>query len=118
MRSLFEANHNEMADNSRIPGTEFPHPDPQKRGPLSKAVNEVTLAEVERLGQLTEAGCTSTPRLLGCQRLTQTDKMWLPGGYLVCILVELVPGTSLDSFWDLPRDERDHARKAFRVALE
>lgn len=78
----------------------------------------MTISEVERLEQLTEAGCTSTPRLLGYQRLTQNDSMWLPDGYLVCILMELVPGISLENFWELPRSERDQARNAFRVALE
>ena len=105
-------------DPDRIPGTQYPHPNPRKRGPISKDVNEVTISEVERLEQLTEAGCSSTPRLLGYQRLTQNDSMWLPDGYLVCILMELVPGASLENFWELPRSERDQARKAFRVALE
>lgn len=113
-----EKNHGHSTDYSRIPGTEFPHPNPKKRGAVSKDVNEVTLSEVECLEKLTEAGCTSTPRLLAYQRLAQNDEMWLPGGYLFCILMQLVPGVSLEDFWELARDERDRARKAFRIALE
>lgn len=81
-------------------------------------MNQATLSEIARLERLTEAGCTSTPRLLDYQRINQTNKMWLPGGYMVCILMELLPGISLENFWVLPREERDQIRNAFRVALE
>jgi hypothetical protein len=94
---------------SRILGTEFPHPNPQKHGPISEDVNQATVEEVEWLEQPTEAGCTSTPRLLAYQRLNQTEKQWLPGGYVVCILMQLVPGISLECFRELPREERDEA---------
>jgi hypothetical protein len=65
-------------------------------------VNELTLAETNTLKKLSEAGCSSTPRLLAYQRLTQNDEMWLPGGYVVFILIQLMPGISLEDFWDLP----------------
>lgn len=44
--------------------------------------------------------------------------MWFRGGYIVYILMELLPGESLEYFWYFPREERDEIRKAFRVALE
>ena len=102
----------------RIPDTEFPHPDPVQRGVPSKDVNEVTALEVDRLDRLTELGCTSTPRLIDYERMIQDDKMWLPGGYVVYILMELLPGQPIYDFWVLPRKERDDIRKAFRIALE
>jgi hypothetical protein len=102
----------------RIPDTDFPDPDPKRRGTPSDDVNEVTALEVDRLIRLTELGCTSTPRLIDFERMTQDDKMWFPGGYIVYIVMELLPGISLDDFWELPRQERDEARKAFRTALE
>jgi hypothetical protein len=43
--------------------------------------------------------------------------MWLPGGYIVYILMELLPGEPLEYFWELPLKERDEVRKAFRTAL-
>lgn len=102
----------------RIPRTEFPDPDPKNRGPLSEDVNEATVLEIAHLETLTEAGCTGTPRLLGYQCMTQDDKMWLPGGYVFCILMEFLPGISLENFWWLPREERDQVRQAFQTALE
>lgn len=107
-----------MDDHSRIPETEFPHPDVKQRGTPSEDVNTVTVLEIDRLERLTELGCTSTPRLIDYERMTQDDKMWLPGGYIVYILMELLPGISLDAFWELSRKERDEVRKAFQIALE
>jgi hypothetical protein len=63
-------------------------------------------------------GCTSTPRLIDYERVRQDDSMWLPGGYIVYMLMELLPGEPLEYFWELPRKERDEVRKAFRTALE
>lgn len=107
-----------ITNTSRIPGTGFPHPDPARRGTPSDDVNFNTALELDRLERLTELGCTSTPRLLDYKRMIQDDKMWFPGGYVVYILMELLPGKPLDNFWLLPRKERDQVRKAFRTALE
>ncbi len=78
----------------------------------------MTALEVDRLDRLTDLGCTSTPRLLDYERTIQDDKMWLPGGYMVYILMELLPGDPVYDFWALPWKERDEVRKAFRPALE
>jgi hypothetical protein len=112
-----ERNYGDPTDRFRIPGTDFSHSrDPW---PVSKGLNPVTRQEINYLETLTKLGCTSTPRLLGLKDDdTQGKNMWLPGGYIVYILMQLVPGVSLEDFWELPRDERDQARKAFRTALE
>ena len=102
----------------RIPDTEIPHSDSTGRGTPADDVNIVTALEIDRLDTLTELGCTSTPSLIDYERQVQDSKMWLPGGYIVYILMELLPGISLDNFWELPRQERDDVRKAFRTALE
>ena len=51
--------------------------------------------------------------------------MWVPGGYLVFILMEKVPGKPLDNFWTdnsqvgpaMTRLQRDEVRAAFRKTL-
>jgi hypothetical protein len=111
---LEEIKSGDSNDCSRIPGTNFSH---SKKLPIPKSVNKVTENELYCLETLTEAGCTSTPRLLGFERRNRKDK-WLPKGYIVYILMQMVPGVSLEDFWRLPREERDQARKAFRTALE
>ena len=103
---------------SRIPETEFPQPYLPQGWVPSKEVNEVTRLEVERLNDLTRLGCSSTPRLLDFERKIQDHNMWLPGGYVVYILMELLPGRPIYDFWALPRKERDDIRAAFRIALE
>ena len=52
--------------------------------------------ELERLHQLTDRGCTDTPRLMDYECLTQDDKLWLSGGYIVFSRV-----------WARSREERD-----------
>jgi hypothetical protein len=84
----------------------------------AKDVNKVTAMEIDRLDDFTEAASTSTPKLLDFQRFLQGQDLWMPDGYMVCILMERLPGISLENFWQLPREERDQIRKAFQFALE
>ena len=81
-------------------------------------VSKVTAMEIDRLDDLTEAGCTSYPRLLDFQRFIQEEDLWMPGGYIVRILMERLPGISLEVFWYLSREERDEVSKAFKCAIE
>ena len=109
--------NNRENDHNRIP--DKPHPDPSKRK-ISPAemVNEFTASEIDYLDQLTLAGCTSTPHLIDFQQFTQSEDFWMPGGYMVCIVMEDVPGISLEDFWLLEREKRDGVRQAFQSALE
>lgn len=81
--------------------------------------NEVTALEIDRVDRLTDLGCTSTPRLIDYEGMAQDDGMghWMPGGYIVYILMELLPGIPIYDFWVLPREERDGIRTAFQTAL-
>ena len=114
-RNLFTCQIDEYC---RIPETEYPHTVLAKRGAPAENVTVITALEIDCLDILTELGCTSTPRLIDYEQKIQDDDMWLPGGYIVYILIELLPKISLDDFWELPRHERDEVRKAFHTALE
>lgn len=44
--------------------------------------------------------------------------MWVPGGYLVYILMEKVPGREVAEIWlDISNEEKDSLRKCFKEAL-
>jgi len=135
---LGERKHGASIDTSRIPGThdlepssqdsagrnsppENPTPEdlpPKDRQPTTTNFNPLTIHEITCLKRLTKAGCRSTPHLLGYECLNRKGDQWLPKGYVVFILMQLVPGVSLVDFWELSRRERDEARTAFRTALE
>ncbi|RFU30078.1 hypothetical protein B7463_g6263, partial [Scytalidium lignicola] len=76
-----------------------------------------TVEELNNLNRLTQAGCKSSLRLIGWYSEKQTEHMPLPGGYLVWILMEKVPGITPWDFWEMPREERDQIRKSFHEAL-
>lgn len=63
---------------------------------------------------LTAHDCSSAPRLIAYSQMKQPEGMCLPGGYLVCILMELVPGKMIMDFWDYDRETRDRIRTAFK----
>lgn len=69
--------------------------------------------EIDALQSLTEAGCSSTPSLLGWKHTVQNDERYVPGGYITYTLPEKVPGINFDCFESLPREERDQIREAF-----
>ncbi|KAK2756113.1 hypothetical protein FQN54_005521 [Arachnomyces sp. PD_36] len=76
-----------------------------------------TMREIEALQRLTDAGCPSTPALYGWKQEKQCPEMWVPGGHIVYILMEKLPGINLRSFFvDLDRKERDQCREAFKKA--
>ncbi|KAL1962842.1 hypothetical protein VTN77DRAFT_9117 [Rasamsonia byssochlamydoides] len=74
--------------------------------------------EITALGQLTKAGCSCTPTLFAWKQEKQESHMWIPGGFLVYILMEKLPGIRLDNVWSLDREERDEVRKSFKEAWE
>jgi hypothetical protein len=83
-----------------------------------------TKMEITALKRLTRTNCPYTPRLLSILRKEQDSTMWVPGGYLIFILMEKVPGEPITSFFKpgvdrpaLTRSERDEVRKGFKEAL-
>lgn len=77
-------------------------------------------AEIE-LGALklfTEKGCTSTPKLLAFEEETQSSHDSVPGGYILYLLMEKLPGSRIDkdAFWHLDESERAKIREKFKDA--
>lgn len=74
--------------------------------------------ELDALKHLTESGCTVTPRLLGYQIGKQDANDLVPGGYILHLVWERVPGDPLDidEFWSLPYDKREFIRDKFKKA--
>ncbi|PYI09135.1 hypothetical protein BO78DRAFT_337813 [Aspergillus sclerotiicarbonarius CBS 121057] len=73
--------------------------------------------ETNNLSQLTDEHCSSTPAFIARAQFVQGDDGHLPGGYIVFILMERVPGRDLGCFPELTLEERDQARIAFIKAL-
>lgn len=76
-----------------------------------------TIREIKALQCLTDADCSFTPALYGLKQEVQNSSMWVPGGHIVYILMEKLPGINLSNFFhDLDRKERDQCREAFKKA--
>ena len=91
-------------------------------------LNGYTVQEIESLERVTAAHCSATPQLLGVRVDAQDESIltweglqwWMPGGYVVYILMTKVPGQSLETFWDeglFTAQDRHEIRQAFRKAL-
>jgi hypothetical protein len=111
---------------TRIPSSEKElHPDPKHRArEASKTPSMYTKMEITALKRLTRVKCPHTPKLLSILRKEQDSTMWVPGGWLIFILMEKVPGEPLDHFWKpsmerpaMTRSQRDEVRKDFKEAL-
>lgn len=73
--------------------------------------------EIDFLEQLTEKGCSCTPKLLDYRISTQTKDQYVPGGYIAFILMEKVPGRNLNNFHTFTLKERDEVRIAAARAI-
>jgi hypothetical protein len=81
-----------------------------------------TLQEIAALDYLRLKNSEHTPKLLATARLSVSqdyDKIAMPGGYMICILMTKLPGDQLDydKFWKALIEEREQVRKAFKTAL-
>ncbi|KAL8993365.1 MAG: hypothetical protein Q9169_006398 [Polycauliona sp. 2 TL-2023] len=116
-----------------------PSDNPKERAKEASGMrlNGATTCEIETLKGLTAAGCSVTPSLLGIKMEVQDKSIlafkstgdddywvydrdwWLPGGYIVYILMTKLPAQPLQyrTFWDdsiFNRQERDDVRAAFK----
>ena len=80
--------------------------------------------EIEALLRLTRTKCPYTPKLLSILQQQQDSTMWVPGGWLIFILREKVPGSPpLNLFRPseeqaaMTRSQRDEVREASKRAL-
>ncbi|KAL4934954.1 hypothetical protein BDV06DRAFT_207948 [Aspergillus oleicola] len=90
-------------------------PDPKVRARYaSENPTSWTIQEFQTLSWLTEGGCSVTPRLLHTTNSGQNDDtMPVPGGWLVCLLMEMVPGVPMTEFRHYDLAKRDKIRQAF-----
>ena len=63
---------------------------------------------------LANVNSSSTPVLLATKTTSQSDTMWIPGGYLGFVLMTKVPGEQITRIADLGLDEREEFRQSFK----
>lgn len=81
-------------------------------------ISEEAHREVYNLENLTNGGCSCTPKLIDFDVFRQSEKGGpVPGGYIVFILMEKVPGKNLENFDTFPLEKRDRVRIAFVKAI-
>ncbi|PGH33747.1 hypothetical protein GX50_03404 [[Emmonsia] crescens] len=73
--------------------------------------------EILRLKYFNEKDCSVTPLLLHKEKIIQGPNLPIPGGYIVFIVMEKVPGVPLTDFWTYDRPKRDRFREAFRKGM-
>ena len=115
---------------SRIP--EKNPPRPSDKGTKYAEFHYSTENEIRFLERLTTANCPASPRLLAVSKDVQKTPIlrryndeedqpyWVPGGYIVYILMEKLPGKDLEDFFWPNRyslQEREEVRQAFREAF-
>ncbi|KAI2791879.1 hypothetical protein POX_c04759 [Penicillium oxalicum] len=85
-----------------------------------QAVPPIDLPELKAFVELTMLSCPVVPRLLGYQEGTQGKDGRVPGGFLVSVVWEKVPGEPLSQgyFWSLEFEHREAIRQEFRRVYE
>jgi hypothetical protein len=74
--------------------------------------------ELEGLRTLTQHQCTLAPRLVNSLQCEQDETMWVPGGYLLFILMTRCPGKPIENFRDEPPVKQNEIRQAFENAYK
>lgn len=79
-------------------------------------LSALSSTEFEALKILNRGGCLSCPKIINYKQKEQDEEWIVPGGYVLYIALEKWPGIRLTHqlFWELPRQERDSIRAAFR----
>ncbi|KAK2794011.1 hypothetical protein FQN50_009960 [Emmonsiellopsis sp. PD_5] len=95
--------------------TEYP-PDRRSLQPYENP-GPSTCREINSLSHFNARGCSVTPKLLHVVKSLQEEWMLVPGGYIVFLVMEKVPGDPLDGFWGYDPPKREKVRAAFRRGL-
>ncbi|KAJ9359018.1 hypothetical protein DTO280E4_4881 [Paecilomyces variotii] len=98
-------------------GSEFELPAVRRR--QADGFDRFAHNEFTSLKTLTSNQCKSTPSLLDYKDEKQDDFGPVPGGFILYLLMNELPGVRLtDDFWNLERAERDKIRQSFKAAWE
>lgn len=121
MCSFYPDGEKELMLNTRIPDR---HDSPDELYPTfnyskykSEELSWEVETELETLQNLTRNGCKSVPRLIGYSIEEQPKEGYVPGGYIVYIVMDKVPGRNLFDFGEYPLEKRDKIRIAFGKAI-
>ncbi|KAK2808595.1 hypothetical protein FQN50_004627 [Emmonsiellopsis sp. PD_5] len=79
--------------------------------------SKISMMELSSLQWLSDQGCSSSPKLLAYFQVAQPSDMVIPGGYITILVMEKLPGSTLDDFWECPFEQREKIRAAFKRAL-
>ena len=91
--------------------------DPDERAKQAKReIGYIAQTELRALEKLTSMECSSTPTLLAKELATQGRDMPVPGGFIVYMLMNRLPGIPIDKFWMMDSMERQAIRDAFKTA--
>ncbi|KAJ9314530.1 hypothetical protein DTO271D3_5268 [Paecilomyces variotii] len=125
--ALFQCRENNHSNNTAImkiymqipyAGSEFELPTVRRR--QADGFDRFAHNEFRSLKTLTSNHCESTPSLLDYKYEKQDDFGPVPGGFILYLLMNELPGVRLtdDGFGNLERAERDKIRQSFKVAWE
>lgn len=78
----------------------------------------ITRQELATLRLLNERNCSCAPQLYTSFLAGQTDDMPVPGGYIVVLVVEKLPGVPLSDFYERSNEQKRTIREAFKSALK
>ncbi|KAF7713308.1 Uncharacterized protein PECH_005708 [Penicillium ucsense] len=105
--------------------TRVPHGKTEMHDAATRSQQVTTFEPPELIAyrDLTEKGSSETPRLLGYKTGKQDGSGLVPGGFIIWLVWEIVPGLRLgdgngaDAFWALESDERQRVRVALVIDL-
>ncbi|CAG8892911.1 unnamed protein product [Penicillium egyptiacum] len=99
-----------------IEETEFLSPEARAKQAVPPYQHEEAMA----LKRFKEGGCTVVPELLGYSETVQSKDGLVPGGYIIYLVWDKVPGVSLSGglFWSFESPKRELIRRKFRAAYE
>ncbi|KAH8821403.1 hypothetical protein F5884DRAFT_85545 [Xylogone sp. PMI_703] len=72
--------------------------------------------EIDALQILADKKCTSTPRMIDCLQDAQEKGSWVPGGFILYIVITRCSGKPIESLRTYPDAEQEEIRAAFTAA--
>ncbi|RFU28707.1 hypothetical protein B7463_g7605, partial [Scytalidium lignicola] len=101
---------------------QIPHGETESDEPRTRALQAThnlpdhARYELEGLQTLKEHSCRSAPTLVNYMQHSQDTNSWVPGGYLLYLLMTKCPGKPIEKFQEKYDAEREEIRHAFKTA--